>query len=153
VKLSELVFSSTRFLMLGKCDKELQLFREMGCEGIAVNAAPGDLSDEDYYGRITFIDGNLNHEAHFTRLMNGKWVKPLTVKDIFDQWGDKKYNLIMIDVPMLTRYLWYSEQIQVHMPKYHLLREDGHNEAVVEKAKQLGYAAIVIEGDWLLLYK
>lgn len=153
MNLSELVYPTTRFLMLGKCDKELSMLRAKGCEGVAVNAVAGDLSDDDYYGKITFIDGALSHETHFQRLMSGKWTKPMTVQDIFDQWGGFRYDLIIIDVPMLTRVLWYSAQILAHMPRYHVLREDGHNEMVIDRAKGLGYAATEIEDGWLLLYR
>jgi hypothetical protein len=143
--------------MFGDCEKELGKLVEAKWKGVAVcpigTWGNASLTDEEYYSDVTYIEAHLSNDPHFTRLVNGYWLKPLTAKDIFDQFGGERFDLIIIDVPMLTRYLWYSDQVQVHMPKYHLIREDGHNEAVVTKAAELGYATRIIEGEWLLMAK
>lgn len=144
-----------RFLMLGHCRPELEDLIKAKWKGLAIvptgTWGANSLTDDEYYGDVTYIEANLSNDPHFSRLMQGYWVKPLTVRDIFDQYGGEKFDLIMIDVPMLTRLLWYSEQVQVHMPKFHVIREDGHNEAVRVKAAELGYAVRDLEGDWLLM--
>lgn len=143
--------------MLGHCKPELEHLIKAKWNGIVI--APtgtwgsNSLSDEEYYGDVTYIEAQLSNDAHFSRLMQGYWIKPLTVRDIFDQYGGEKFNLILIDVPMLTRLLWYSVQVQVHMPKFHCIREDGHNEGVCIKASELGYAVAKLEGGWLLMAK
>jgi hypothetical protein len=152
---SELFARPGRFLMLGYCGNELAHLIQAKWRGIAVvpigRWGEKSLEDSDYYGDIQYIEALLSNDSHFTRVMQGYWVKPLTAKDIFDQFGGERFDLIIIKVPMMTRYLWYSEQIQVHMPKYHLIEEDGHNEAVLTKASELGYATRIIEGEWLLM--
>lgn len=153
MKLSDLLSTPGRFLMLGKCIPELEALKAAKWVGIAVHESWGKLNDDDYYGEIKYLDGYLSTTSHFMRLIDGTWIKPVTVKDIFDQWGGDRYDLIIIKVPALTRNLWYSEQIQVHMPKYHLIEEDGHNEAVIQQAQGLYYASKVIEGEWLLMAK
>jgi hypothetical protein len=50
---------------------------------------------------------------------------------------------------MFTRLLWYSPQLQDHLPRYYFLKDDGHNENVIEQAKDRGYHAIH-EGEWLI---
>jgi hypothetical protein len=157
VTFSELITIPGRFLVLGNCEKELtQLIENKWC-GIAVlppnTWGSNSLPDEEYYGDVQYIEAHLSNDSHFTRLMQGYWIKPLTVRDIFDAYGAARFDLIIIDVPMMTRNLWYSDQVQVHMPKCHLIREDGHNEAVIKKAHELGYASRVIEGEWLLIAK
>lgn len=146
-----------RFLMLGMCPDELKTLKAAKWPGIVVcpegTFGAKGLSDDDYYGDILYIEGHLSHETHFVRTMGGFWNKPLTVKEVFFQWGAYKFDLIMIDVPMQTRILWYSDQIQVHMPKYHMLKDDGHNEGVIDQARTLHYNADKMEGDWLLLSK
>lgn len=155
MNLSDLLSTPGRFLMLGKCDAELAKLAEAKWSGICV-VPPGtwgekQLSDDQYYGNVAYIEAQLGGDSHFTRRMEGYWVKPLTVREIFDQYGSDKFNIIIINVPMMSRQLWESQQVQVHMPRYHLIPEDGHNEAVVEVAKHMGYGSRVIEGDWLLM--
>lgn len=153
MKFSDLLSSPGRFLMLGKCVEELQALKAAKWSGLAFHESWGKLSDEDYYSDIKYFDGYLSTSSHFMQLIDGTWVKPITVKDIFDQFGGDRYDLIIIKVPGLTRNLWYSEQIQVHMPRWHVIEEDGHNEAVIEQAHTLHYASRQMEGDWLLMAK
>ena len=139
--------------MLGKCEPEPEILKKAKWQGLAVASQWGTLDDDDYYGDIKYVEGPLSTDPHFTRMMQGTWMKPITTRDIFDQWGSERFTLIIIDVEMLTRLLWYGDQVQVHMPKMHLIREDGHNEGVRIKATELGYACRVLEGDWLLMAK
>lgn len=145
-----------RFLMLG-CDLKLfELLRGRGWEGIMV-FPPGTwehpLDDRDFEGKIMFVEGWINPESHIVRMADGIWIKPITVADIFNQFGDKRFDLIAISESMIIRKLWETEQVQVHMPRFHLLKDDGWNQPVREKAPKLGYAHMDLEDDWLLLVK
>lgn len=157
LNISQTLNAKGTFLMLGHCPKELRQLRALGWKGICVVPAgtfgEKPMDDDAYYGDVVFVEAHLSHDPHFVRTTQGYWVKPLTVRDVFDQYGSQRFSLIVIDVPMMTRDLWYSEQVQVHMPKYHLVREDGHNEEVMKRATELGYATRTVEGDWLLMGK
>ena len=139
-----------RFLMLGYCADALGLLKVARWTGLAVCPNWGKLSDDDYYGEITYIDGQLYQENHFQRNMDGVWFKPLTVQDVFMQWGGWYFDIILIDVPMFTRLLWYTPQLQDHLPRYYILKDDGHNAALMDQAKDRGYFCF-LDGEWLVL--
>jgi hypothetical protein len=140
------------FLMLGKCDDELHQLEGLGWKGICV-VPPRTfttLNDEQYYGNITYIEALLSNDSHFTRVMEGYWVKPLTIEDIFRQYGSWRFDLIIIKVEMMTRYLWYDKTTQDHLPRWYLIEEDGHNEGVIKVAQDRGYD-VYRDGDWLIM--
>lgn len=143
-----------RFLMLGFNLSLFEMLRERGWEGIMV-FPPGTLKrpidDRDFDGKIMLLEGWLQPEGHIVRMVDGVWIKPITVADIFDQFGSKPFSLIAISEPMIIRKLWETPQVQVHMPRFHLLKDDGWNQPVEAKAPSLGYSAMKCEGDWLLL--
>jgi hypothetical protein len=139
-----------RFLMLGKCDAELSTLKAAGWSGVAASQSWGALKDDDYYGSVTFIDGMLHYSAQFTQTMQGTWVKPVTPQEIMDQFGDPKFDLVLINVEMMTRYLWYLPQIQDHLPRYYVISDDGHSEDAIQHAKDRGYW-VHRAGEWLIM--
>lgn len=143
-----------RFLMLGYEPKLFTMLRDRGWEGICVfppNTFKRPLDDLDFDGTIMLIEGWLQPEGHIVRLTDGIWIKPITVADIFNQFGNKPFDLIAISENMIIRKLWETEQVQVHMPRFHLLKDDGWNQPVEAKANSLGYNTMKCEDEWLLL--
>lgn len=154
MNVSHVLPAKGRFLMLGYDEVLFHLLRERGWTGIVV-FPPGTfqrpLSERDFDGEIMLIEGWLQPEGHIVRMMDGVWIKPITVEDIFNQFGAEPFSLIAISETMIIRKLWETPQVQVHMPRFHLLKDDGWNQPVVAKAPTLGYSTMGLEGGWLLL--
>ena len=149
--LSEIVKTfKGRFLMLGKCDAEIAAFKAEKWSGIVVAPNWAQLNDEDYYSEISYLEGHLYQEAHFQRDVRGIWLKPLMVEDIFAQWGDKRFDIIVIDVPSLTHTLWFLDCIQEHLPRFYVIKNDGYNDPVIARAKDRGYW-VLFDDDWIIM--
>lgn len=142
-----------RFLIIGDCFKEFTVLEQAGWKGLVFfpeRKFTGPLSDDLFYSESKFFSVAFSQDSHFVRTMDGYWVKGVSPVDIFDQFGGEKFDLILIDVPMMTRLLWESPPVQVHMPRYHMLRDDGHNTGTRKQAAELGYSVIEDGKDWLV---
>lgn len=80
-------------------------------------------------GSLIETIGPLHRDAHFMKLVNGYWVRAITVEQIFRQWGFD-YDLILIDYPDLNRHIWDECRKYVHAARMIVLPEDDHNEEV-----------------------
>jgi hypothetical protein len=153
--LDDIVRAKGRFLYMGDRGRVLDALRNAGWEGVSINP-PGSwgnspLPDEEYYGGIRYVEAVLSVESHFLRLLEGYWVRAVTIREVFDQWGSPQFDLICITDQMNGRALWNTEQIQLHLPKWYVLPDDGNNAEVVEHAHKRGYSSKRIDGQLLVL--
>jgi hypothetical protein len=146
MRLEDVLRPQGKFLLIGEAGPELLALKRAGWSGISVNPrgtwTKEGLPDEDYYGGITYLEAVVSADPHFIRTIEGFWVRPVTVREIFDQWGATRFGLICIADVMLARTAWYTEQIKVHMPDFYLLRDDGHNASLLSAAMGRGYGPI-----------
>jgi hypothetical protein len=141
------------FLMLGFDESLYEALRDRDWTGIIASnpGSHGMLDKRDLDGKVTFIEGWINHTPDFQRRLDGLWVKPTTVDDIMHQWGDKRFDMIVICVPMMVRELWQTDKVQAHLPKDYLLKDDGWNQPTIAKARDRGYNQLNADNGWLLL--
>lgn len=106
---------------------------------------------------ITIFDGKekytvnvcLGPDAHFVKLLDGYWVRQVTIAEVFVRWPGP-YDIIDIRNTGRNRDLWHSDQIQAALPHVYVINEDGHNEDVVRNARERGYRCYII-GDVLIM--
>jgi hypothetical protein len=134
-----------RVLALGEWSDALEALLESGWEAVHANHDAKRMRDG-----LKSIACDLGQDSHFVCLLEGYWVKAVTVEDIFTQFSGP-YDLISLDVTGKNRMLWHTEVMYAAWPRVFILPEDGHNEALIEVAdKKHGYKATVI-GDRLVL--
>lgn len=94
----------------------------------------------------------IGKDPHFIRMMDGHWVKAVTVKDVFDRFPGP-YGIIHCDYEGMNRAIWWTDQVQDALPKAYVIPEDGHNEDVREKGRSRGYPIqAVIDGMLVMVH-
>ena len=84
-------------------------------------------------------------DPRISRIIDGYYVRTLTVGEIFNQYPGP-YDVISIIGSDMDREIWLHENILNHDPMVYALSEDGHNEQVIRIAISRGYEAFLVEG-------
>ena len=120
-------------------------FLEQGWDGVHVSENPGHAKS------LTSIRAEVGVDPHFLQMLSGEWVRTVTPSEIINQFPGP-YELIWIDIPERNRMLWYSHTIQEALPFIYVIPEDGHNEDVVNAARNRGYGRYIAEDRLILTH-
>ena len=97
------------------------------------------------------VNATIGPDPRFSPTLDGYWVRVVTVKEVFNQFGGT-WGIIAAIHTGKDRLIWWSEQVQASLPKVYVIGEDGHNEDVIERAHDMGYKSSLVE-DCLVMVR
>tara|TARA_R100001530_G_scaffold74460_2_gene52449 strand:- start:2144 stop:2671 length:528 start_codon:yes stop_codon:yes gene_type:complete len=110
-------------------------------DGIRVGTkAPKEIVRNEKY-----IRAYMAPDPRISRIIDGYYVRTLTVGEIFNQYPGP-YDVISIIGSDMDREIWLHENILNHDPMVYALSEDGHNEQIIRIAISRGYEISLVEG-------
>jgi len=131
-----------KYLAIGDATGEIcEILAGWGWDGIRV----GTEAPEEIIRNEKYILAYMASDPRISRIIDGYYVRTLTVGEIFNQYSGP-YDVISIIGSEMDREIWLHENILNHDPMVYALSEDGHNEQVIRIATSRGYEAFLVEG-------
>ena len=97
------------------------------------------------------IVGQITKDPRIVKVMDGHWVRTLTVGEIFTQFPGPYDVIGMVNTDM-DRTLWENESIFNALPKVYVLGEDGNNGETIKTAVDRGYNCYLAEDKLVLVH-
>lgn len=122
-----------------------------------ISNAPGvfvHLMDEipDEYPKVDFVRAIVGKDPHFHSTLDGYYERHITIEEILTRWPGP-YELILFGTEMMNRDLFENTSIQNMLPYVYALVEDGHNEALIEPARDRGYVTRIVDRWRLFVHR